>query len=533
MNLRRAVDKVPAPGWTKQMGFEDSFVWVGPNGQQAEAPPEMLVVVEWDDDNPTRSRRAQADGQGNPVGEWTPWSNPVARGGNGGFFSETFGGTIDGARDFVTSPEFALVAGGGMAGNYALTGSAFPGAGEGARYMAQAPGGGAGSLSYSVDAASPSGLTASGGRPDAIAEIDNLIRQTGASTANEAAQKVGYQSIEAYLGAVNPEYLSAAGAGALAGGAAASGAGWTGAAKAAGGVGALASVPGLLTAGGALLGAAGGSAKPAGSTTTTSSTELPSWQLPYVQAGLKDAAQIYAGMPKGQVDPLTQKAYDYTQAVIRGDFLDSNPSDATYRAMTNYENPNEALLRPTAEGAYLKGNPYLDEIWKGNSARITDAYSRGTAAQTDAAFSRAGAYGGTGYQEQVRNNQRALGDSLALGSANLYGANYDAERTRQLGAANSLLASSNATQGIRATGAGGLTANYNAERGRQQQAATTAPDFSKAFLEQPLASTNAYLQAVGRQFGEQGSQTQPYFENRLGGAMGGALAGYGLSRAFA
>lgn len=111
-------------GWVPIMGFEDSFHgWRKPDGSVVQDASEAFQVVEWDDANPTRVRTAPSDASGNVTGPMSGWSGSTPRGGDGGFLSETFGGTIDGARDFVTSPEFALVAGGGLAGNYALTGN--------------------------------------------------------------------------------------------------------------------------------------------------------------------------------------------------------------------------------------------------------------------------------------------------------------------------------------------------------------------------------------------------------------------------
>lgn len=77
-------------------------------------------------------------------------------------------------------------------------------------------------------------------------------------------------------------------------------------------------------------------------------------------------------------------------------------------------------------------NPYLDQMFNTAAQRVTDAYGRGTAAQTDAAFARSRNYGGSAYDETVRANQQSLGDSLAGMAANIYGGAYDADRSRQM-----------------------------------------------------------------------------------------------------
>lgn len=337
-------------------------------------------------------------------------------------------------------------------------------------------GGGLGSAN-SAAAAGQYGLNAGSGAAEMLGNSTAATGLGGGAGLNAAGFDAGLLGVPTSgAAALSGMALGSglAGAGAAGAGAAGSGAaggsvpsnvlGTTAGAGLAGAANGLLSNAGLATAAGALLGAAGGSARPAGTTTTSETKDLPAWQLPYVQQGLSDAQQIYAGMPKGRVDPLTQSGYDYQRDVIGGKYLDNNP--------------------------------YLDQMFGTASQRVTDAYSRGTAAQTDAAFARSGAFGDSAYRDQTQANQRALGDSLDKLSADIYGGNYQQERARQ------------------------------------QQSATTAPDYSTAFLQQPLTNTNAYLQAVGRSFGSQGTQTQPYFQNPVGGALSGALAGYGISRAF-
>lgn len=111
-----------------------------------------------------------------------------------------------GAAEFA--PYAGAVAGAG-AGLTALAPGTF-GAGSIAGGVAE----GVGSASAGAGAApsiSAAGAGATALPSDAIYAIDQAMRATGAATAGEAAQALGYSTVEGYLGSINPSWLSAAG----------------------------------------------------------------------------------------------------------------------------------------------------------------------------------------------------------------------------------------------------------------------------------------------------------------------------------
>lgn len=69
---------------------------------------------------------------------------------------------------------------------------------------------------------------------------------------------------------------------------------------------------------------------------------------------------------------------------------------------------------------------------------------------------------------------------------------------------------------------------YNNERTRQQAAAALAPDYSQAYLTQPFLKSSAYLGLIGKPYGR--TVSEPYFENRVGSMLGGALLGSQIFR---
>lgn len=185
-----------------------------------------------------------APGYNNRLQESTDSLNAALDAKGGLFGNSILGNWAGGAMEFAPAAA-AFIGAGGLA-NLAMTGSALtaaPAVGGGTI----AGGGGAAELVGGA-AADTLGAGATGGMSgDAISGIDHLLRTTGAGTATEGAAMLGFPSTEAYLASINPAWLSAAGAAAAAGGAAASGPAWTGAASGAGGVGTAASAGSALS----------------------------------------------------------------------------------------------------------------------------------------------------------------------------------------------------------------------------------------------------------------------------------------------
>jgi len=156
---------------------------------------------------------------------------------------------------------------------------------------------------------------------------------------------------------------------------------------------------------------------------------------------------------------------------------------------------SDALLK-TIQGDYL--DPTTNPVWGPMSGRIADAYSTGTAAQTDAAFNRAGAYGvgNSAYEETVGRNQQSLGDSLSLLAGNI----------------------------------------YNQERGKQMTGIGMAPGIAQADYadadrlgavgqEQTWGPLFNYQKLISGQGGGTSTTSSPLYNNPLNAALGGAMVG--------
>ncbi len=179
----------------------------------------------------------------------------------------------------------------------------------------------------------------------------------------------------------------------------------------------LAPVTGGLSLGGGSLGNILGKQGPE---TIDTTPRLPAW----LASGGNDyfsRAQALSNRPFQAFDPNSQRSWtpDQNQAITQMRGLLN-----TYGGMGN-ESLNQ--YGATLRGDYL--DPAKNPAWGTMAGRIGEAYNNTIRPQTDAAFARAGAFGGgnSAYDQTVALNNRGLADSLS----NLAGNMYQGERSRQ------------------------------------------------------------------------------------------------------
>ena len=276
-----------------------------------------------------------------------------------------------------------------------------------------------------------------------------------------------------------------------------------------------------ISTGAAILGSAGlgllGSAM-GGDDTVTQQTQLPNFLQPYgplyAQAGYNLFNQPYQPYPFETVAPFTQDQQSAMDMVRQRSMAGSPVVNAAQQQTMN-----------TIQGDYLnpQTNPYLQQTFDQAANRVTDAFSRGTAAQTDARFARAGAFGGSAWNQAQQANQTALGDSLAGMAANIFGNNYAQERNRQQQAAQ--FAPNLAAQDYRDAEAllnvGGMQQQLG-----QQYLTDDASRFQQA-QQYPYQQFQMFGSMFSPNFGQQSTQTYPGV-SPFSGALGGALGGVGL-----
>jgi hypothetical protein len=207
--------------------------------------------------------------------------------------------------------------------------------------------------------------------------------------------------------------------------------------------------------------------------------EPPSYQLPYLQAGLGQASQLYnQGRSVVPFAPQTEAAIQgTTQRALQGSPVTS--------AAQNY-------ATQSLQGGFMGSNPWLDQTFQ--------RAALGTQNQLASEF--AGAGRNVGASQGLRSQQ--LND-LATG---IYGGDYQQERNRQ--------------QGV--LGQAGALANQDyIDLAQLGGAGAQVEGLAQQYADAPGQNLDQFL---GRVSGNMGQTTiAPRQSNRVGGAVGGALAG--------
>ncbi|MCL4823366.1 MAG: hypothetical protein KJZ57_04020 [Anaerolineales bacterium] len=272
---------------------------------------------------------------------------------------------------------------------------------------------------------------------------------------------------------------------------------------------------------GAMLGGALGGLFGSGDDEVTQRQELPSFLQPYAplyaQMGYNLSQQPFNPYPFETVAPFTQDQNAAMDMVRQRSMAGSPVVNAAQQQTLN-----------TINGDYLNPstNPYLQQTFDQAANRVTDAFSRGTAAQTDARFARAGAFGGSAWNEMQGANQQALGDSLAGMAANIFGNNYAQERNRQQQA--SQFAPNLAAQDYR-----DAEALLNVGGMQQQLGQNYLTDDLSRFTQAqqyPYQQFAQFGQMFNPALGSQSTQTMPGV-SPMAGALGGAMGGLGIYNA--
>lgn len=171
----------------------------------------------------------------------------------------------------------------------------------------------------------------------------------------------------------------------------------------------------------------------------------------------------------------------------------------------------------TVDGGYLDvtQNPQFQSAM----GQVADKYRQTIAPQTDTAFSRAGAFGGSAHQNQMAINQRELSRGLNDVAANL----YQGERDKQY--ASMLSAPQFAQQDYREIAP---IAQVGAQRDAYNQLllddAVNKYGFDANKSRENLSQYLGFISGAANGTSQQTS-TQPMYSNKAAGALGGGLLG--------
>lgn len=263
-----------------------------------------------------------------------------------------------------------------------------------------------------------------------------------------------------------------------------------------------------------------------GNSTQTVKNEPAAEVKPYLQPYMSQAwassqtpYRAYQGQRIAGLDPAQQMGMNLTAGQALNGFQGQDEAGGNY----------QALMR----GDYLSpdSNPWLAANAQKAMGDISNAYRMGTKPQTDAAAARAGAFGGSAWQQMVGNNERQLGDSLGNAANQFYGQNYANERQNQMQGLGMMGNMQNIgyTDSSKLTGVGDALRNYQQDllntRYQDWQEAQNSP-----YLKQEQFG-NALRSTMGAGSSSTATSSNPYKVSPIANALGGALGGYGLSSA--
>jgi hypothetical protein len=164
--------------------------------------------------------------------------------------------------------------------------------------------------------------------------------------------------------------------------------------------------------------------------TTTTHFEPPEWTTSnpngnwtdYVNRG-SQIASLYGNNPHliygNDGQPMVAQMSNLQNQAANGFYglaSQGNPNDVLASGyLANMLNGGVQNIQPN--NPYMGESPQFQAMLDAQNKDITDAYGRGTAAQTDAAAARSGAFGGSAYNEATQNNQKTLANAIAQNEA--------------------------------------------------------------------------------------------------------------------
>lgn len=260
-----------------------------------------------------------------------------------------------------------------------------------------------------------------------------------------------------------------------------------------------------------------------GSSTSTTKMEPPAQVLPYLDPFMKKAWAV------------TNTPYKAYQGQRIADLTGEQRMGANLtaaQALNGFQGQNDGMqvFQDTMQGKYMdpNANPWLAATAQKAMGDISSAYRTGTSANTNAAASRAGAFGGSAWRQQVDANDRALGDSLGNAANQFYGQNYMNERNNQMQALGMMPSLQNMgyTDAEKLMGVGDSFRQYqqdllNSQYGDWQEAQNYPVKMLDIFGNQLRAT-------MGAGGSSSTSQSGGYQPSRFANAAGGAMAGFGI-----
>jgi hypothetical protein len=237
--------------------------------------------------------------------------------------------------------------------------------------------------------------------------------------------------------------------------------------------------------------------------TTTNTSGPPSWLQPYYNQALTGAQQQYNQGPA--------KYYDGQTVIPFSDQTNQGLSMIQNRATNGSPLTGSAsgYANDVLQGKYMgQNNQYLNQTFNTAADQVQNRIQS--------------QFAGSGRNIDAGRNIAA--QEMGNLATNIYGGAYESERNRQQQVLpmSGQLANQEYADADRLLGVGGLHEDL---AGRQAEDAAARWDFNQ---NAPGVNLDQYLARIQGSPGSTSSTTSPVYRNQGAGALGGALAGYGL-----
>lgn len=296
----------------------------------------------------------------------------------------------------------------------------------------------------------------------------------------------------------------------------------------------------------------GGGGPSSTTSTTTNVTAPPKYVQPQAESLLKRSVDLsnraYDPALQQQIAPLTG-AHNAGMGMVANRAM--NGSAIQNAANTQATNTlTGGYMGPAARNSMAGvNNPYLQSVIDNTNSDITRQFTNSTMPQTDASMARAGAFGGSAWQQANAENNRQMASELAKNTSNLRYNDYmgqqglsesqaqrdqqafDAERGRQVGSLGQAqtLANQPYTDAMQLLGVGDI------ERTQQQDLLNAQYQNLLNKQNWPLQNLDILQNAIRTTMGGGGSSVQSATlpkvsstSNMIGGGLAGLALGGGL-----
>lgn len=180
-------------------------------------------------------------------------------------------------------------------------------------------------------------------------------------------------------------------------------------------------------------------------------------------------------------------------------------------------------LTKTLGGDYLNSNPYLDRTYNQAANSVVNKYNEIVNPSIDTAFSKAGRYGSGAYAQSRNQADRTAAQELGNLATNIYGQNYANERKNQI--QGMLYAPDLANQDYYDINQLSNVGDYRTNLAQQQIEADRAKYEYNS--NKDIAALQQYMNLIQGNYGGTSTQTNPYYRNSTGQALGTAAQGIG------